>query len=207
LCSLWKRSCGIQARVPRCEHRMLTMAGEFRSEVGFRISPIDRLGRTIDPAVLDAAEKIGQRAIAFAEKLVVDPAVATNLLEESAAAVSRVLRTKRSQNGAPIRDLQAYLFRAFIRRINKISSRTPILGNPDRAKVMDFPVSEDFELRILVDEFLMRCDSVTRDMFYRRIQGFSWREISKVYGISAHAAESRFSQALQRVRKQLGLKG
>lgn len=183
------------------------MAGEFRSEAGFRINPIDRLGRTIDPAVLDAAEKIGQRAIVFAEKLVVDPAVATNLLEESAAAVSRVLRTKRSQNGAPIRDLQAYLFRAFIRRINKISSRTPILGNPDRAKAMDFPVSEDFELRILVDEFLGRCDSVTRDMFYRRIQGFSWREISKVYGISTHAAESRFSQALQRVRKQLGLKG
>ena len=81
---------------------MLTMAGEFRSEAGFRISPIDRLGRTIDPAVLDAAEKIGQRAIVFAEKLAVDPAVATNLLEESAAAVSRVLRTKGSQNGAPI---------------------------------------------------------------------------------------------------------
>jgi hypothetical protein len=61
------------------------MAGEFRPEAGFRISPIDPLGRTIEPSVLDAAEEIGQRAVHYAEKLVGDPALATNLLEESAA--------------------------------------------------------------------------------------------------------------------------
>ena len=48
----------------------------------------------------------------------------------------------------------------------------------------------DLESQILVSEFLTRCDPVTRDMFYRRSQGFSWKEIGKVYGISAHAAES-----------------
>ena len=54
------------------------MAGEFRSEAGFRISPIDPLGRTIEPAVLDAAEEIGQRAVHYAEKLVGDPALPTS---------------------------------------------------------------------------------------------------------------------------------
>jgi len=50
-------------RHSKCEHRMLTMAEEFRSEAGFRISRIDPLGRTIEPGVLDAAEEIGQRHV------------------------------------------------------------------------------------------------------------------------------------------------
>jgi DNA-directed RNA polymerase specialized sigma24 family protein len=43
-------------------------------------------------------------------------------------------------------------------------------------------------------------------MFYRRIEGFSWKEIAVPYGISAHAARSRFSQTLSRIAVRLGLK-
>ena len=89
------------------------MAGEFRSEAGFRISPIDPLGRTIEPAVLDAAKEIGQRAVHYAEKLVGDPALATNLLEESAAAVSRVLRSQGAHNDIHVHDLRALLVSGF----------------------------------------------------------------------------------------------
>ena len=48
---------------------------------GFSVSPVDRLGRTISPVVLDAAEEIRRRAIEHAEKLQIDPAVAAGLLE------------------------------------------------------------------------------------------------------------------------------
>jgi len=61
----------------------------------FRISPVDRLGRKIDPVVLAAAEEIGRRAVEYGEKLLRDPAFATTLLEESAALVSRAIRAKR----------------------------------------------------------------------------------------------------------------
>lgn len=183
---------------------MTTMAGDSGTGGRFHLSPVDRFGRAIDPAVREAAEEIGPRAIAFAEKQLTDPAVAANLLEECAAAVSRVLRTRRQAE--PIRDLQAYLFRAFIRRINKLSRKTPALTNPGTVAQHDIQVSESFELRILIDEFLRSCDPVTRDMLYRRAQGFSWKEIGARHGISAHAAESRFSQALQRVRKKLRLR-
>jgi len=64
----------------------------------------------------------------------------------------------------------------------------------------------ELELKILVDELLTRCDPVTRDMFYRRIQGFSWKEIGLSYSISGHAAESRFNQALHKVGARLGLR-
>ena len=182
------------------------MAGQSGSGGRFHLSPVDRFGRAIHPAVLDAAGRIGPRAIAFAEEHLTDPAVAANLLEECASTVSRVLQAKRQRNEPTIHDLEAYLFRAFIRRINKVRRRAPVTDNPGKFGETELSVSENFELRVLADEFLRQCDPVTRDMYYRRAQGFSWKEIAKVYGISAHAAESRFSQALQRVRKKLGLK-
>jgi len=181
------------------------MAGESKSGNRFQLSPVDRFGRAIDPLVLDAAAQIGPRAMAHAEKLLTDPAIAANLLEECAAAVSRVLQKPRPETDHPIRDLQAYLFRAFIRRVNKIKRRMPAVAHPTNTSGADFGAAQNFEEKILIDELLNRCDPITRDMFIRRNQGFSWKEIGEIYSISAHAAESRFSQALQRVRKKLGL--
>jgi DNA-directed RNA polymerase specialized sigma24 family protein len=173
------------------------------------INAVDRLGRRIDPAVLAAAEEIGPRALQYGERLLRDPALAATFLEESAASVSRAIMFKRNTGAAGVRNLQAYVFRAFLRRVNKVRRKDPILANPARFKpgVNDNPVgaSEDFELKVLVDEFLTRCDLVIRDMFFRRMEGFSWKEIARVHGTSAHAAEARFSQALRRVRERLGL--
>ncbi len=186
---------------------MSTMAeGEYRPRSRLQLSPVDRFGRTIDPAVLQAAEELGHGVIEYGERAVGDPAVLANLLEESAAAVSRVLRTQQQGNGTPIRDLRAYLFTALIRRVNRIARRRLASGNSPYPPSMGMPATEDLDRKILIEEFLRRCDPVTREMFYRRIEGFSWKEIGKKYGVSAHAAESRFGQALQRVRKRLGFR-
>ncbi len=183
------------------------MGGKIRQK-SFRINPVDRLGRNIDPVVLAAAEEISQRAVEYGEKLLRDPALATSLLEESAAIVSRAIRTKSQSSGSSVRNLHAYLFRTFIRLVDKAKRKEFSLLNAMRAGPATYSnrtdVSKDFQLKVLVDEFLTRCDPVFRDMFYRRGQGFSWKEIGDIYGISSHAAESRFSQALQRVRKRLG---
>jgi len=173
------------------------------------INAVDRLGRRIDAAVLAAAEEIGPRAVQYGERLLRDPALATSLLEESAATVSRAIRLKRNTGAADIRNLQAYIFRAFLRRVNKARRKDPLLANPTGVNPALYgnpvDVSQEFDLKVLVDEFLTRCDPVIRDMFYRRMQGFSWKEIARVYGTSAHSAESRFSQALRRIRKKIGL--
>jgi len=180
------------------------MAGEPRHGGKFQLSPVDRFGRAIEPLVLEVATQVVPRALAYAEKWAIDPAVAATLLEECAAAVSRVVQKPRPNGKVAIRDLQSYLFSAFIRRVNKIRRKMPVIANTSSAAIAR-QVSGDFELHILADEILKRCDPITRDMFYRRNQGLSWEEIGKDYSISAHAAESRFSQALQRVRKRLGL--
>ncbi|MCI0621606.1 MAG: hypothetical protein L0387_08045 [Acidobacteria bacterium] len=174
-----------------------------------QINSIDRLGREIDPAVLAAADEIGPRALQYGERLLRDTALATTLLEEAAATVSRAIKLRGDGGAGGVRNLQAYVFRAFVRRVNKARRRDLLLlnhgGSNPRGHHNPLVLGDEIELRVLVGEFLARCDAVTRDMFYRRMQGFSWKEIAHVHGISAHAAESKFSQALQRVRKKLGL--
>jgi len=172
------------------------------------INAVDRLGRRIDPVVLAAAEEIAPRAVQYGEKLLRDSALAATLLEESAATVSRAIALRRD-GVAGIRNLQAYVFRAFLRRINRARRKDPILASATGTSFTGYanPVdaSEEFDLKVLVDELLTRCDPVIRDMFYRRMQGFSWKEIARAHGTSAHAAESRFSQALRRIGKKMGL--
>lgn len=180
-----------------------------RSETTPLMNSVDSRGRPIDPEVLNVARLIAVRLIRFAEELIKDSALAMSLLEEAAASVSRVIRRRANLGKPPIAHLEAYLFRAFIRRVNTARRKQMRLWNamtspnssPNRTGY-----AEKVELKILADEFITRCDAVTRDMLYRRIQGFSWREIGIIYGISAHAAEARFSQRLKKVRRRLGLK-
>ena len=176
----------------------------------FRVNSVDRLGRRISPAVHDAAEGIAYRAILHAEKLHIDPAVAANLLEEAAARVSRAMDRKKDCAAEPVRDLRAYLFRAFIRLTNKALKRQLLVADAVRMLWVTSDNSADplaeLEQKILVDELLTREGPVISDMFYRRTK-LSWDEVGMSYGISGHAAESRFSQALRRIRERLHLKG
>jgi DNA-directed RNA polymerase specialized sigma24 family protein len=173
------------------------------------VNPVDRLGRRIDPAVLNVAEVISRRALRHAEKLLIDPAVAINLLEEAAATVSRAISAKPITE-RPIRDINSYLFLAFLRRVNKTRRRQGILLESLRIRSLDAANGIDprrsLENKILIDEFLMQCGPTTPDMVWRHMAGFSWEEIGRLYGISSHAAESRVNHALQKARKRLGLR-
>lgn len=173
------------------------------------VSAVDRRGRPISSSVLSAADQISQRAVLHGERLLVDPAVVTNLLEEAAAAVSQALKVK-SVNEGSIRNLESYLFRAFLRRLNRYKKRQLRMAHFDRVQAFLSDMSQDprtaLERKIFIDEFLMQCDPRMRDVLCRRLEGCSWKEIGWKYRISSHAAESKFSQALQKVRRKLGLK-
>ena len=185
------------------------MPGQAGQSGAIRVSPMDQRGRPISPRVLAAAEEISRRAIYHAGKLLIDPAVAANVLEETAAAVSRVLETK-DPDGNSIRDLESYLFRAFLRRLNRIKRQELLTAQAPELEALVSRISYDprrnLEMKILVDELLMQFNPMMRDFFCRHSALSSWREVGRVYGISAHAAESKFSQALQTVKRKLGLK-
>jgi len=55
----------------------------------------------------------------------------------------------------------------------------------------------------IFDEVMATYDKVTRQIVYRRLEGYSWKEIGTEFGITTHAAEARYSRALAQARKVL----
>ncbi len=178
------------------------------SPIPLRLNPVDRHGEEINPAVLAAAEEVIPSALEYGLKMLRDPALVANVLEEVAAAVSRQVASKDPPGEPlPIQNLAGYVFRAFVRRVNRLKSKQPPLvssdgdGQPRTARWVD-PTSS-LETKILLNECLAQLDFVTRDMFWRRAQGYSWRDIGKIHGLSGHAAEVRFRSALGRAQVRL----
>lgn len=174
----------------------------------FFLNSVDRLGRTIDPLVLAIAHEIGPRAVAYGERLLGDAALAINLFEESAAAVSGALG-RRADDESPVRDLSAYLYRTFLRKVSLVRGKQArlerSLQNKARAQVLARQPLQA-ETSLLFDEVMATYDSVTRQIVYRRLEGFSWKEIATEFGIATHAAETRYSRALTQARLLLGVR-
>ena len=174
-----------------------------------RLNAVDRRGRKIEPAVLAAAEEIYPKALEHGLKLLGDPAVVTTALEEVAAMVSRIRTKDLPVTAMPVRDLRAYLFQGFLREVNRIKRKQPkIVRFGEIGRTPDLPWadrSQQFENKVLLDECLARCHPFAREMALRRMQGFSWEEIGRDYGLSAHAAEAWFSYALKQARERLNI--
>ena len=159
--------------------------------------------------MLAAAEGIYPKALEHGLKLLGDPAVVTTALEEVAAMVSRVVAKDPPGEPIQIRDLHAYLFQAFLRHLDELKRKElKVVSLSEMCPTSNPPCVDplqQFEDKVLLDECLAKCDPVARDMALRRMQGFSWEEIGEAYGESAHAAEARFSYALQQARQRLNI--
>jgi DNA-directed RNA polymerase specialized sigma24 family protein len=172
--------------------------------LAFLLNSMDRFGRTIEPCVMAVAQEIAPRAVAYGERFLGDPALSMTLFEEAAAKVSRVFRHKALTGQPEIREMRRYLFRAYLRRIGDESRRTVCrtcaaqINGPRRPH--DFE-SRTLERHVLVRELLDKCDELTQEIFRRRLQGCSWKEIEEGCGIPANAASLRFSKALRHFRK------
>jgi RNA polymerase sigma factor (sigma-70 family) len=174
------------------------------------LNSIDRLGRPIHPGVLSVAQEISHQALAYAERILGDPAVALNLFEEAAAAVSKAVETKKASGKPPIRDPRAYLFRAYVRRISQERRREVVFEHEvELRQERNRPTHNGTgpDMKLLLDEVMAAYDKVTQEITLRRLEGFSWDEIGDRYGISSHAARIRFSKALKRARKTFKARG
>lgn len=167
-------------------------------------SAVDLQGRTIDPKVLSVAQEIAPLALCYAEKFVGDPCVAMNLLEKAAAAVSEAVHSKEAAKDPPIRDLRAYLYRAYLRRIAaerqgntcvQLSDENLLI--PNEALDMEARV----ETKLLLKQILGMCDRKTRAIIWGRMEGRSWDEIAYDLVTSNHAARLHYSKALRAIRE------
>lgn len=171
-----------------------------------RLNSTDQHGRQIDPSVLTAAEAVLPRALEFGINLLGDPAVVVNTLEEIAATVSAVEKG-RSGGETPIRNLAGYVFRAFVRHVNRLKKREiavlTALTSREALAPRSIDPSRQLEMEILLQEYLARFDFEEKDMCLRRLEGRSWDEVGKLHLISGHAAETRLRNAVKRVKAAL----
>ncbi len=178
------------------------------SPSSFRLNSVDRHGRQIDPAVLAAAEAVFPRALEHGVNLLGDSAVVANTLEEVAATVSQLI-ARRDPPGepAPIRNLPGYVFRAFVRQVKRLKNKElavldAAIAGQALAQRLANPARQ-LEMKILMDECLAQFDFMERDMCWRRLEGFTWDQIGPVHGLSGHAAEVRFRNAVRAVKATL----
>jgi hypothetical protein len=168
------------------------------------MNAVDPLGRPIETSVLSVAQEIAPQALCYVEKFVGDPCVAINLLEKAAGAVSEAVHAKEAAKVPPIRDLRAYLYRAYLRRIAaerqhescvQLSVEDHLI--PNGALDMEARV----ETKLLLKQILGMCDRKTRAIIWGRMEGRSWDEIAYDLVTSNHAARLHYSKALRAIRE------
>ncbi len=111
-----------------------------------------------------------------------------------------------AESGSEVRDLAAYLFRTYMRLVSQAKRKDTILQESLDVEAEDLISQGDLaraEASLLLDEIMAVCDRLTREVAFRRLEGLSWKEIGERYGLSGHAAEARYSKALDRARKRL----
>jgi len=170
------------------------------------VNGVDLRGRPIDPAVLSAANAIAPNALSYAEKFVGDSCVAMNLLEEAAATVSEAVRAKQAAQAPPVRDMRAYVYRAFLRRIaderrdekRQQQAIEDHLGIDEAASV-----EAKTQRKLALKQILSMCDRKTCEIIWSRIEGRSWDDIAYDCVMTNHAARLHYSKALREIREAL----
>lgn len=170
------------------------------------MNAVDRLGRPIELEVLSVAQDIAPQAVPYAQKFLADPCVATNLLEEAVATVSEAILAKQSGGLPPIRDLRAYLYRAFLRRVAADRQSEIRLEQTFEERIrpnegMSF--EEKLEARLLLKQILRMCDRKTMWIVWERIEGQSWEEIAYDWAMTNRAVRLHYSRALREIREAL----
>ena len=128
-----------------------------------------------------------------------------NLFEQSAASVSEAIKTKQA-SGSAVRDLAAYLFRAYIRKPVSESRRkdaTLCKNLSTRRPKARFRIAilVRAEAALLLDEIMRTCDRLTREVAFRRLEGLSWYRSASGKDSRSTRLRRDFQQMLDRARK------
>src|SRR6267143_317365 len=170
------------------------------------VNAVDPLGRPIEPGVLSVAQDIAPQAVSYAQKSLADPCVSVNLLEEAAATVSEAVLAKQLAELPPVRNMRAYLYRAFLRRLSATRQAEIRLEEAfeERLRLNEgMSFQEKLEARLLLKQILCMCDRKTMWIVWERIEGRSWDEIAHDCVMTNRAARLHYSRALREIREAM----
>ena len=182
---------------------------DFESNPQVRVWPRDKSGNAIEQDLVDAAERNWARIDAYAQRHQQDSARTANLLEATLLALSRARKT----NGRimrPIRNLDNYLYSAFIRRLNRQLAKEPKIETVGSIQDLDSlsafrtkAAPPSIEQELLVKEVMTFLDERPREIYSLRHTGYSWRDVAGILKTTTNNAEVRFNKGLQRARNRV----
>lgn len=171
----------------------------------------DPQGGPIDQRIINAAQRIWPQVVETSRRNLRDQHLAFQLLEMSVYAVSKAI--KRRHGREPIEDLDAYLFLAFRRFLNRIKKKEEAIEAIEQEEVIEWNKLRLegrslslFDKDLLVGQIIESMDLRTRDIYLMRVAGLNWSEIGQELGMSGNEAGVVYNQGLKRTKSKL-LKG
>jgi len=190
-----------------CRGWAATMRGEFEADSPVWIWQTEGSDGAVESDLLNAARRNWLRMLAYAQQYDPDPAVAANILEAVLLATSRARKRRRpSQN--PIRNLDNYLYVAFVRGFKRHWAKQPKVDyvgtdrDLDRRKsVQTQETAPTIEDHLVAGEILNCMNLRARStFFFKEIVGYSWKDTARFLNTTANSAQVLYNKALGRVR-------
>ena len=151
----------------------------------------------INEEVYSAAQTEWRWVCDYVRKVLRGDSNAADLLQASAAAVSRAMSRAHCTSGAGITALRAYLRRAYIRRVWRLQQLRRREVPLDRT---DLVSQNGIEHQVLIEELSAFQDMGALQIYHYRVAGESWASIGEKLQISPCAAQTRYYQSLARAR-------
>ncbi len=177
----------------------LPHANGFDPRLVLWVSPVDDQATPVDPAFLQAAERIGGDFFLYRARELNDGSRALELAEKA------VHKASRARKSRPVEDPVAYLFRTFTNMVDADLERSRrflslsddvmrAVGRRDRTGPQ-----REMERSLEWREVLDSVDETMQFVLWQLYWGFSIKEIADEIGVTPNT----LSQRLSRMRKQL----
>ncbi|MCI0628268.1 MAG: hypothetical protein L0387_42565 [Acidobacteria bacterium] len=165
---------------------------------------LDSDGRLLDPRLIDAAISLWPQMNAYTKRRLRDGGAALGAAWKVLQATSKVIRNGRRD---AVKDIPNYLFSAFIHEVNGLATQDLAVGQSDEEEFHSQPVDDNLESQILgwleAQRILRSLDDYERNLIVMKIdQGYSWKEIGQLLGVSHKSARVQYCQTLQAIRKR-----
>ena len=185
------------------------MSGNFEADPPIWIWQSGGSGASVETDLLDAARRNWSRALAYARRHEQDSSVAADILEAVLIATSRAKRA-RQKFGNPIRNLDSYIYVAFVRRFNRYLAKQPklqFIGSlQDVDALRDTRTSKSpptVEDDLLARELMQYMSQRTRRTFFLRTSGYSWKETARFLKTTANSAQVLFNKEVGKIRSRI----
>jgi DNA-directed RNA polymerase specialized sigma24 family protein len=181
----------------------LPHANGFDPRLVLWVSPVDDQATPVDPAFLEAAERIGGDFFHYRARELNDGSRALELAEKA------VHKASRARKSRPVEDPVAYLFRTFTNMVDAELERSrrflslsddlvQAVGRRDRMgpqREMD----RSLEWRELLDSV----DETMKFVLWQLYWGFSIKDIANELGVTPNTLSKRLSRVRKRQKKTL----